>query len=156
VVDEHAHRSVATLSALASCCGAVCPRGHELRREIERRLRARQREDGSFGSIVDTSRALVALLELGPACVQTTRAARFLVGALERAPEDAGTVVDGGFGLSPSVYDPTAGAREAALALEHFQARGGKLADGATQRTESGSRPDAGRGPNGKVSEARS
>jgi hypothetical protein len=132
LVDEHEHRSVATLSVLASCCGAVCPSNHALRREIERRLRTRQREDGSFGTIVETARALVGLLELGPACVQTTRAARFLVRSLESAPVDSGSVIGDGFGLSPYAYDPSAGAREAALALEKFHACGGRLAESST------------------------
>lgn len=130
VADEHADRSIATLAALARCCGTVCPAEHPLRRETERRLRARQREDGSFGNIVDTARALTALLDLSPVCVQATRAARFIVDSIARAGgvlEHMGSVIEDGFGLSPDAFDPSAGAREAALALEEFLARGGKL-----------------------------
>jgi squalene-hopene/tetraprenyl-beta-curcumene cyclase len=139
VADEHTHRSVDTLAALARCCGTVCPPEHPLRRETERRLRTRQREDGGFGNLVDTARALVALLDLGTVCVQTTRAARFLVESIDRAGpelEHMGSVCDDGFGLNPDTFDPSAGAREAALALETFLARGGKL----SPRSE---RPDA-------------
>lgn len=132
VSDEHAHRGIDILSALARCCGAVCPPEHALRKETERRLRARQREDGSFGDMVDTARALTGLLDLGPVCVQVTRAVRYLVEAIDRAGpglEHMGSVTDDGFGLSPDVIDPSAGAREAALALEEFLARGGKLSE---------------------------
>ena len=142
VADAHAHRSLETLGALARCCGTICPTDHPLRREVERRLRARQREDGGFGDLVDTARALVALLDLSPVCVQTTRAARFVVESIGRAGaglEHIGSILDDGFGLSPDAFDPSAGAREAALALEDFLARGGKLSSPRAARAEASS-----------------
>jgi squalene-hopene/tetraprenyl-beta-curcumene cyclase len=158
VADEHAHRSIDTLAALARCCGTVCPAEHPLRRETERRLRARQREDGGFGNVVDTSRALVALLDLGPVCVQSTRAARFIVESIARAGSDLehmGSVLDDGFGLSADAFDPSAGAREAALALEDFLARGGKLSS-RPERQDASPRAGAAGRPHTHQAEIRS
>lgn len=132
VSDEHAHREMSTLAAVARCVGTLCPDDHPLRREIERRVRARQHEDGSFGDVVDTSRALVALLDLGPVCVQADRAARHLVAAVEQMGdrlEHVGTISGDGFGLSSLCYDPSAGVLEITLALEAFARQGGTLGE---------------------------
>jgi hypothetical protein len=132
VQDEHAHRSIATLVALAHCAAALCPSGHPLRREIERRIRGRQREDGSFGDIVETAGALRGLLAISAVCVQAGRAARWLtrrIAELGRDLEHEGAIASDGFGLSARCRDPSAGAREAALALEAYARTGSKLTD---------------------------
>jgi hypothetical protein len=120
--DEHDHRAVVTLANLARCAATVCPPNHPLRLAAERRLRARQREDGSFGSVVETSLALRALLDLGPACVQAVRAARHVVDSVTRAGDDSlshgDDRFDHGLGLSPVCVDPSAAAREAYLTLK--------------------------------------
>ena len=136
VRDEHAHRSISTLAAVARCVAVLCPSGHPLRREIEKRLRGRQREDGSFGPIVETARALTALLELSSPCVQAVRAARWLVTRVERAGDDlehAPAVARDGFGLSSRCHDPSAAAREAAFALETFTQSGARLSEAKTR-----------------------
>ena len=121
--DAYETRSICTLSALASAAVATCPPSHPMRQEMEHRLRARQREDGSFGDLVDTAQATGALLELSGACVQCHRAARHLAEAVERHGADlehASEASCQGFGLSPRLEDPSATAREVSLALRAF------------------------------------
>jgi len=128
---------LATLGELALCSATLCPPTHPLRQTIERQLRGRQREDGSFGSAVDTALAMHALMALeGRACIQTQRAARHLVQLLDSAPpelaqaelsERLGGEWTPGLGLTPMCHDPSAGVREAALALAVFAERGGQL-----------------------------
>lgn len=112
-----------TACAIAGAAGALLPEDHALRLDVERRIRARQRDDGSFGSLVDTARALGALVDLGHACVQAQRAARHLIGAVERDADafvDGRTTHEGGPGLSPDTIDPTAAARHGAAALRRY------------------------------------
>jgi squalene-hopene/tetraprenyl-beta-curcumene cyclase len=119
---------VATLAEVGLCAAALCPPTHPLRQTVERQLRGRQREDGSFGAPVLTALAAQALMALeGAPCVQTQRAIRALVQAIEVDTEDLGGAWAEGFGLSPVCHDPTAGVREAALALDQFVAAGGSL-----------------------------
>lgn len=131
---------VATLAELALCAAALCPPTHPLRQTVERQLRTRQREDGGFGTPVHTALAAQGLMTLeGGVCIQTQRAIRNLVQFLDRDPPAlAQAAADGevgelggawadGFGLSPVVHDPSAGVREAALALGQFAALGGAL-----------------------------
>jgi len=135
--DAYETRSIETLSALAQAAVATCPPAHPMRQEMEHRLRARQREDGSFGDLVATSQALRALLELSGPCVQCHRAARFLSEAVVRHGEDlehASGATCQGLGLSPRLHDPSATAREISLALRAF-ARGSDP-QRAPQRTQ--------------------
>lgn len=120
---------LATSCAIARAAAALLPEDDPLRHETERRIRNRQREDGSFGSLLDTALALRALLELGHVCVQAQRAARYLIAAIEaQHPElaqgSAATIHGdgGGFGLSPHTIDPSAPARESLAALRRFAA----------------------------------
>jgi hypothetical protein len=120
--------SVETLATLALCVASLFPADHALRQTIERHLRGRQREDGSFGDIVATAYALGGLLAFEPTpCVQTVRAARHLVDQIERHGDDLPGATVAGHGLSPNSYDPSAGIREAGIALQSFAARGGQL-----------------------------
>ncbi len=121
--DAFETRSIATLAALGHAAVATCPGDHALRENAEQRLRALQREDGSFGGLVETALALGALLDLAGPCVQTSRAARHLSKAVDRHGDDlehAGGPPCQGFGLSPHVGDPSASVREVALALHSF------------------------------------
>jgi hypothetical protein len=119
---------VATLVELGLCAAALCPATHPLRQTVERQLRGRQREDGSFGPPVLTALAAQGLMALeGSPCVQTQRAVRELVSAVEGGSEELGGAWSEGFGLSPVCHDPSAGACEAALALQQFVALGGNL-----------------------------
>jgi hypothetical protein len=116
-------RSIRTLSSLASAAVATCPSGHPMRQEMEHRLRARQREDGSFGDLVATAQGLGSLLELSGPCVQSHRAARHLAEAVSRHGdrlEHASGASCEGFGLNPRLEDPSATAREVSLALRAF------------------------------------
>ena len=61
----------------------------------------------------------------GAACIQTQRAIRDLVQTVEAGAEDLGPAWLDGFGLTPVCHDPSAGAREAALAIGQFVALGG-------------------------------
>ncbi|HWB78175.1 MAG TPA: hypothetical protein VG755_24590, partial [Nannocystaceae bacterium] len=120
VAERHDPPDLRTLCTLARTTGALLPEEHPLRRDVERRIRTRQRDDGSFGTVLDTAMSLRALLALGHACVQAQRAARHLVGAVEREHSELvhGTALTpGGFGLSPETVDPSAPARESLLAL---------------------------------------
>ncbi len=125
VGDRNDDVPLVTACAVAGAAGALLPDDHALRREIERRIRVRQRDDGSFGSLHDTAAALGALTDLGHACVQAQRAARHLVAALERDPDafvNGRTTHDGGPGLSPDTLDPTAAARRSAQVLRRHAA----------------------------------
>lgn len=124
---------LATLCELAVCSAALCPPTHPLRQTIERQLRGRQREDGSYGAPVDTALAMQGLMALeGGACIQTQRAARNLVQLLT-TPDSAGEPANlggawtQGLGMSPVCHDPSAGVREAAFALTQFAGHGGQL-----------------------------
>ncbi len=137
VTVDMAGFDLATLGELALCTAALCPPTHPLRQTIERQLRGRQREDGGFGSAVDTAVAMHGLMALeGAACIQTQRAARHLVQLLDSAPlelaqaelsERLGAAWTAGLGLTPMCQDPSAGVREAALALTLFAEHGGQL-----------------------------
>ncbi len=123
---------LATLGELAVCSAALCPPTHPLRQTIERQLRGRQREDGSFGAAVDTALAMQGLMALDGACIQTQRAARHLVQLLstpnvDGEPANLGGAWTPGLGMSPLCHDPSAGVREAALALTQFAGHGGQL-----------------------------
>lgn len=121
--DAYDTRSIATLSGLASAAVATCPPAHPMRQEMEHRLRARQREDGSFGDLVATAQALGALLELSGPCVQCHRAARHLAEAVARHGDNlelASQASCQGLGLSARLEDPSATAREVSLALRAF------------------------------------
>ena len=129
--DEHRDRSIETLAALAKAVSTTCPADHPLRGEIERRLRGRQREDGSFGDVVETAQALSGLLDvIGEPCVQVRRAAAFLAEEVERLGDDLehhGATGRHGFGLSSDTFDPSAGAREVCLALTAFARKTGVM-----------------------------
>jgi len=121
-----------TACAVAGAAGALLPEDHPLRRGLERRIRARQREDGSFGSLHDTTIALGALVDLGHACVQAQRAARHLLGAIDRDAEAfvrGRATHDGGPGLSPDTLDPTSAARHGAAALRRYAALAAQVTD---------------------------
>ncbi len=115
---------------LAEALGALAPSNHGLRRELEQRLRGRQREDGSFGAAVDTAHALQAFVALGHTDVQAQRAARWLTNHVMRTSADEldawSRPVAWGLGLSPAGFDPSAGPREIALALKAYTAAGGR------------------------------
>lgn len=128
-VAMHA-RPLATVTSVARCAGTLLPASHPLSATTEQALRTRQREDGSFGTPVDTARALSALVAMGHTCVQARRAARNLVEVLaapETSPDTWGALANRGFGLDPMGRDPSAGPREAAMALQAFADRGGTL-----------------------------
>jgi hypothetical protein len=132
-LDTRVRRDLATfgtstLSALARCASAIRPDDDGLGEKVERQLRSRQQEDGSFGGVFDTSRALIALLRLCGPCVQTVRAARFLAQRVDTDPDSYGGSLAQGLGLSPSCVDVSAGAREARAALLAFVKAGGSLA----------------------------
>jgi len=120
-----------TLCAVGRAAALQCAPDHPLRRATERALRRRQAEDGSFGTAAHTALALQALLDLDGACVQAQRAARALIDAVESSSSadllglDPLTIP--GFGLSPVVCDPSAGAREVCLALTRYAELGGAL-----------------------------
>jgi len=121
--DAYETRSIRTLSALAGAAVSTCPPSHPMRQEMEHRLRARQREDGSFGDLVDTAQAMGALLDLSGACVQCHRAARHLSDAVTRHGADlehASQATCHGFGLNRRLEDPSATVREVSLALHAF------------------------------------
>ena len=136
--QAHAERghawSVSTLAEVVRATTAQCVPDDPLRVAVERQLRTKQWEDGSFGDDLDTSRALLALVECGECCVQAHRAARHLVsrvGLLARevageAPSSPDRELPG-YGLSPRLADPTAGAREIHLALRAFRRDVGEL-----------------------------
>lgn len=137
VTVDMAGFDLATLGELALSTAVLCPPTHPLRQTIERQLRGRQREDGGFGSAVDTAVAMQGLMALeGAACIQTQRAARHLVQLLDSAPEGLaqaelsdrlGGGWTAGLGLTPACHDPSAGVREAALALALFADHGGQI-----------------------------
>lgn len=130
-VHEHVTAgSLQLVARVAEALGALVPEGHALRRDLEQRLRTRQHEDGSFGSVVDTAHALQGLVALGHTDVQAQRAARWLASHVQRTPADEldawSRPVARGLGLSPAGFDPSAGPREAALALAAYMAAGGR------------------------------
>jgi hypothetical protein len=116
-----------TLAALARCASAIQGDDDGLGGHVERHMRARQQEDGSFGSVVDTSTALATLLGLCGPCVQTARAARFLAQTVDQDPAADDASLTQGLGLSPLCFDVSAAAREARLALLAFVEAGGSL-----------------------------
>lgn len=129
----HEHVSSGALDVVARLCealGALVPASHTLRGALEQRLRARQREDGSFGTAVDTAHALAGLVALGHTDVQAQRAARWLAGHAQHTSADEldawSRPVARGLGLSPAGFDPSAGPREIALALAAYAAAGGR------------------------------
>lgn len=126
--------SIATIAELVRATAAQCVPDHPLRVAAERQLRAKQWEDGSFGDELATARALLALIECGEPCIQAHRAARHLVarvGVIAREqPVEAPACPDSGspgYGLSPRLFDPSAGARELHLALLAFRRELGPL-----------------------------
>lgn len=118
------------VAVLAEALGSLTDADHPLRREVELRLRSRQHEDGSFGPCEHTAYALQALVALGHTDVQAARAARWLSEHLLQTPADGcdawSRPLDRGLGLSPAGFDPSAGPREAALALHAYAAAGGR------------------------------
>jgi hypothetical protein len=119
-----------TLATVARCAGAHCRADHPMRIHVESTLRRRQLEGGDYGGVVQTARALQAFVALGETCVQARRAARALVEAIAPGRENAPGMqesVSTGFGLCPRGLDPSAGVREAAIALRQFAAAGGTL-----------------------------
>jgi len=127
---------VETLAAVAAALAAQLPADAPLRKRVEHALRGRQREDGSFGDLVDTARALDALLALDGVCVQATRAARHLVRCLEAqeaaSPTFSSTAAPSGQrvpGLHPDApwRDPLGLLRESATVLTRYVAEGGSL-----------------------------
>lgn len=122
-------RPLATLCAIAEAAGTLCPADDRLRTAVEHTLRARQREDGSFGTVVDTALALNGLVRLGHTCVQAQRAARNLAEVLldPRTDADGLSALTPGFGLDPVARDPSAGIRQAAIALSAYVDAGGSL-----------------------------
>lgn len=122
-------RPLATLCAIAEAAGTLCPADDRLRTAVEHTLRARQREDGSFGTVVDTALALHGLVKLGHTCVQAQRAARNLAEVLldPQTGADGLSALTPGFGLDPVVRDPSAGIRQAAIALSAYVDAGGSL-----------------------------
>jgi squalene cyclase len=123
--DRNDAMPLGTLCAVARAAGALLPDDHALRRGLEQRIRSRQRDDGSFGSLVDTAHALRALVALGHACVQGQRAVRHLLAAIDGdvdAFTSGRTTSCGGPGLSPDTIDPTAAGRETAVALRRWTA----------------------------------
>ncbi|MEZ4451447.1 MAG: hypothetical protein R3B09_18400 [Nannocystaceae bacterium] len=128
-VSQDSHRdSVLTLGELALCAAALVDRQHPLFMAVERTLRSRQREDGSFGAEVATAAAIHGLLALqGGPCVQSQRAARSLVHRVEAGAATLAGATIAGHGFSPTCHDPSAGVREAAVALTAYAAAGGVL-----------------------------
>ena len=120
--------SVETVAELALALAALRGVDHPVRRAVERQLRGRQREDGTFGDAVATAAALTGLCALQPGpCVQSQRAARALVAQIEAHGADLPGAATAGHGFSPICHDPSAGPREAAIALRAFAERGGKI-----------------------------
>ena len=126
--------SVSTLAAVVRALALQASPDDPLRRSCERLLRTRQREDGSFGTELETARAVLALLATDAPCVQAQRATRYLVDRVAaRAEAGAGapSICDDalpGFGLSPTLRDPSAGVREIYTALLCFRREVGELA----------------------------
>jgi squalene cyclase len=123
--------SVEGLAAVAAASAAQLPTDAPLRKRVEQVLRGRQREDGSFGSVVATARALDALLALDGVCVQATRAARYLVQSLEVLDATRGKdlhvqAITGQHPDTPWI-DPLGGVRESATVLARYAAEGGAL-----------------------------
>ncbi|GEM_PF-1188129 len=111
------------VAALTECVAALLPPEHVLRRVAETRLRGQQREDGSFGTMLDTAAALSALLDVDSTDVQSRRAAHWLARAVLSDGDGPGGREQSGFGLSPTCIDPTAGIRMAYFALSKLRAK---------------------------------
>lgn len=131
-LDSHPGIDFVTLCTVARCAAALVPEEHALRRQVEKRIRNRQREDGSFGDLRDTAVGLHALLDLGHLCVQARRAARYLVAATAAGPDrfvQAPARSHGGFGLSPETLDPSAAVREALSSLQIYAERQARVTE---------------------------
>jgi len=141
--------SVTTLAEVSRCLARQCSPEHPTRKSAEQRLRARQREDGSFGQIVDTARALYAMLDLHTSvnkpgaidqqggCVQCFRAANHLARSIRLISVlEPSQVIMPGLGLSPWLNDPSANVREAHLALLRYRECGGQLGARARAQTK--------------------
>jgi squalene cyclase len=123
--------SVATLAQVVRATAAQCVPDHPLRKACEQRLRTKQLEDGSFGDELSTARALLAIIAAGQPCAQAQRAARHLVnrvGSLADATPSLSDPELQGYGLSPHLQDPTAGARDIHAALSSFRLEVGEFA----------------------------
>lgn len=126
-LEQHARtplvqEDIEVLSTLARGVGAVCPPEHGLRQSLEKNLRARQHEDGSFGSLVDTARAVRGLLGLGTPCVQVIRAVRHIIESVDRDPDlerSPAFLREGG--PTPDTHDPSATALEIVQALGEYR-----------------------------------
>ncbi|PRQ05106.1 prenyltransferase/squalene oxidase repeat-containing protein [Enhygromyxa salina] len=129
---RHGHAwSVATLAEVVRATVVQCVADHPLRKACEQQLRTKQREDGSFGDELSTARALLALIAVGDPCAQAQRAARNLVGRVGAIASDGPNLPDTelpGYGLSPRLRDPSAGARAIHAALSSFRREVGQLA----------------------------
>ncbi|KIG17370.1 Squalene--hopene cyclase [Enhygromyxa salina] len=127
----HGHTwSVATLAEVVRATAIQCVPDNPLRKACEQRLRTKQLEDGSFGDELATARGLLALIAAGEPCAQAQRAARHLVGRVGQIPDDAPSLPDAalpGYGLSPRLRDPSAGARAIHAALSSFRREVGEL-----------------------------
>jgi squalene cyclase len=122
--------TVATTAAVARVSALQCTSDDPLRAAIERQLRAKQREDGSFGDELSTARALLALIDCGEPCVQAQRAARWLVARVGELGDAIPSLPDRalpGYGLSPRLRDPSAGVREIHAALSAYRREVGEL-----------------------------
>lgn len=129
---SHGHTwSVATLAEVVRATAAQCVPEHPLRKACEQRLRTKQLEDGSFGDELSTARALLAMIAAGEPCAQAQRAARHLVGRVDLIAGETPSLSDDelpGYGLSPRLRDPSAGARDIHAALLSFRREVGELA----------------------------
>lgn len=140
--------SVATLAEVVRASVAQLPVGDPLRTQSERLLRARQREDGSFGDELSTARALLALIACQEPCAQALRAARFLVGRVDALAREVGDaelpeLVCGqlpGYGLSPRLRDPSAAVRDIHDALTSYRREVGELEPAAVDAVSAGAR----------------
>jgi squalene-hopene/tetraprenyl-beta-curcumene cyclase len=117
---------ISTLIEITLAWAAFHPADDPLRQSLTSRLRASQREDGSFGSAAQSAQALLALLELSNdrSCVQAIRAGRWLARMLD-APETVRFHRAPGIGLCAVQEDPHADLRQTCIALEALaKARG--------------------------------
>ncbi len=104
-----------TLALVTRCFAAHSGRSpHPQLPACEAALRARQHEDGSFGSLVDTAAGLRGLMALdGAPCIQAHRAGAFVARACKQhatdEPPDLGSRLHYGLGLSPICVEPARG-----------------------------------------------
>ncbi len=112
-VESRGLRTVAALVVGLSAFGIDAP----VRRALEHRLRATQREDGGFGDVATTAMALDALLDAGGPCVQADRAARYLADRADTPPPPSTSF---GLGLTHTCRCPAEPDALAARALARY------------------------------------